>query len=109
MQRWLYGDISNFSYLMILNDLGSRSFNDISQYYVFPWTVINFTANKLDGKFFCDANNFRDLSKPVGALNEKRFEQIVDRYDLYVPVEQAEAALHVVQSLDPPGVAARAS
>ena len=42
MKQWQDGDISNFSYLMRINDLGSRSFNDLSQYYVFPWTVINF-------------------------------------------------------------------
>ena len=42
MRKWQNGDISNFTYLMHLNDLGSRSFNDLSQYYIFPWTVINF-------------------------------------------------------------------
>lgn len=72
--RWLCGDISNFTYLMHLNDLGGRSFDDMSQYYVFPWTVTNFTTTKLNGEFFCDHKNFRDLGKPIGAINPKRLE-----------------------------------
>ena len=37
---------------MKLNDLTGRSFNDLSQYYIFPWTVTNF-EDPIDAKFFC--------------------------------------------------------
>ena len=80
MNRWLSGDISNFTYLMSLNDLGSRTFDDMSQYYIFPWTVTNFKTPKLNGEFFCEAENFRDLEKPVGALNPQRLKILTDRY-----------------------------
>ena len=33
------GDISNFEYLMCLNTLAGRSYNDLMQYPVFPWIV----------------------------------------------------------------------
>lgn len=29
----------NFAYLMLLNTLSGRSFHDLSQYPVLPWTV----------------------------------------------------------------------
>ena len=35
-KKWLDGDISNFEYLMILNTLAGRSYNDLTQYPVFP-------------------------------------------------------------------------
>lgn len=36
-QRWEAGEISNFEYLMHLNSLAGRSYNDLNQYPVFPW------------------------------------------------------------------------
>lgn len=35
-QRWVRGEISNFQYLMHLNTLAGRSYNDLMQYPVFP-------------------------------------------------------------------------
>lgn len=34
---WAEGRISNFDYLLHLNILSGRSYNDICQYPVFPW------------------------------------------------------------------------
>jgi len=42
---WETGEITNFKYLMKLNNLVGRSFNDLSQYYVFPWTVVNYSVS----------------------------------------------------------------
>ena len=39
----------------------------IFRYPVFPWVLNDYTSKKLDLK---DENNYRDLSKPVGALNK---------------------------------------
>lgn len=36
------GLISNYEYLMKVNQYGNRSVNDLSQYYVMPWTVAEF-------------------------------------------------------------------
>ena len=35
--KWLKGEISNFDYLMHLNIAAGRSFQDLTQYPVFPW------------------------------------------------------------------------
>ena len=34
------GDITNYEYLLHLNKLSSRSYNDLTQYPIFPWLVI---------------------------------------------------------------------
>ena len=37
-------DISNFEYLMYLNTLAGRTYNDYMQYPVFPWVLADYTS-----------------------------------------------------------------
>ena len=39
---WQTKQISNYEYLMHLNQAGNRSFSDLSQYPVFPWVLSNY-------------------------------------------------------------------
>ena len=48
------------------------------RYPVFPWVVADYTSHALD---LNKATTFRDLSKPVGALNEKRLQFFRERYE----------------------------
>lgn len=70
-ESWRRREISNFEYLMILNTLAGRSYNDLTQYPIFPWVLADYSSEKLD---FNKSSTFRDLSKPVGALDFKRFQ-----------------------------------
>ncbi|GJY09308.1 BEACH domain-containing protein B isoform X1 [Tanacetum coccineum] len=70
-ESWRRRDITNFEYLMVLNTLAGRSYNDLTQYPVFPWVLADYTSDVLD---FNKSSTFRDLSKPVGALDQKQFE-----------------------------------
>ncbi|VDO70449.1 unnamed protein product [Heligmosomoides polygyrus] len=76
-QRWLNGQISNFQYLMHLNTLAGRSYNDLSQYPVLPWVLADYSSQTLD---FTNPKTFRDLSKPMGAQHPQRLEQFLKRY-----------------------------
>jgi hypothetical protein len=40
-EAWCRGELSNYDYLMILNQHGGRSFQDLTQYPVFPWFVLH--------------------------------------------------------------------
>ncbi|CAF4582282.1 unnamed protein product [Rotaria sp. Silwood1] len=75
--RWQQGTISNYDYLLYLNDRSERSFHDCSQYPVFPWVLRNYTSENLD---LNEPQTFRDLSKPIGALNIERLERLKERY-----------------------------
>jgi hypothetical protein len=55
--------------------------NDITQYPVFPWVLNDYTSETLDLR---DEANYRDLSKPVGALNADRLVEFRERYDSFV-------------------------
>ncbi|XP_063441618.1 protein FAN-like isoform X2 [Mytilus trossulus] len=75
--RWQSGNISNYHYLMYLNSLADRSFSDLTQYPVMPWILSDYSSSHLD---LNDPSVFRDLSKPIGALNEDRIEKTRERY-----------------------------
>uniref|UniRef100_A0AAR2M0W7 Neutral sphingomyelinase (N-SMase) activation associated factor n=1 Tax=Pygocentrus nattereri TaxID=42514 RepID=A0AAR2M0W7_PYGNA len=77
MLQWQRGHISNYQYLLHLNNLADRSVNDLSQYPVFPWVISDYSSPQLD---LLNPASFRDLSKPVGALNTERLERLLERY-----------------------------
>lgn len=108
MLQWQRGLLSNYQYLLHLNNLADRSCNDLSQYPVFPWVLDDYSSAQLGGSavlipavrkqeafswnfyqpaetvsvFPSDLTNaatFRDLSKPVGALNKERLERLLVR------------------------------
>jgi factor associated with neutral sphingomyelinase activation len=54
-----------------------RSEKDLTQYPVFPWVVADYTSETLD---LNRVETFRDLSKPMGALNPDRLEKLKERY-----------------------------
>ncbi|GAB6030402.1 hypothetical protein CHUAL_007280 [Chamberlinius hualienensis] len=74
--QWQNGVISNYDYLMYLNSMADRSFNDLTQYPVFPWVIADYTSQELN---LNDPKSFRDLSKPIGALNEERLQKLKAR------------------------------
>ena len=75
--RWVRGEISNFQYLMHLNTLAGRSYNDLMQYPIFPWVLADYESHSLDLR---SKSTFRDLSKPMGAQTPDRLEQFRKRY-----------------------------
>ena len=75
--RWVAGELSNYEYLMLLNTAAGRTFNDLQQYPVFPWVLADYESSELD---LDSAASYRDLSKPVGALNPARLAAFVERF-----------------------------
>ena len=76
-QEWRTGKISNFEYLMKVNQFASRSFNDLNQYPVFPWVLAEYSSPSID---LSNPRNFRDLSLPVGALDPDSEQEAKRRY-----------------------------
>jgi hypothetical protein len=81
-RKWQEKDISNFDYLMHLNTEADRSFNDITQYPVFPHVIADYTSPKLD---MDNPATFRDLSRPIGALNPTRLNYFKERFHSMAP------------------------
>lgn len=79
-QKWQRREISNFEYLMFLNTIAGRTYNDLNQYPVFPWVLTNYESPELDLSL---PSNYRDLSKPIGALNPSRRAFFEERYETW--------------------------
>lgn len=76
-EQWMNGEISNLDYLMALNTLAGRSFSDLTQYPVLPWVIAQYSKETIDLR---DPGTYRDLSKPMGALNSHRLSEFMTRY-----------------------------
>ncbi|KAH0828735.1 hypothetical protein J3R83DRAFT_3154 [Lanmaoa asiatica] len=77
-RQWQNREISNYTYLSILNQLSGRTPSDATQYPVFPWVLKDYTSDILD---LSSPDSFRDLSKPMGALTPERREIARNRYE----------------------------
>ncbi|XP_044063308.1 neurobeachin-like protein 2 isoform X3 [Siniperca chuatsi] len=79
-QKWVCREISNFEYLMQLNTISGRTYNDLSQYPVFPWILCDYTSPILDLE---DPSVFRDLSKPIGVVNPRHAQNVREKYESF--------------------------
>ena len=82
LEEWQCNYISTLEYLMWLNIYSGRSFNDLTQYPVFPWVITNY----LDESKEITKSDFRNLNIPVGMfdLSEKgelRKETFIETYE----------------------------
>ncbi|XP_045534556.1 serine/arginine repetitive matrix protein 2-like [Papilio machaon] len=78
MNQWRNGTITNWEYLMALNGLAGRSYNDLMQYPVLPFIIADYTSKMLD---LHDPASFRDLSKPMAVQNKKREQHYINTYN----------------------------
>ena len=76
--KWRKREMSNFEYLMKINTIAGRSYNDLTQYPVFPWVISDYESTSLDLQ---NPMVYRDLRKPIGALNTERLKQFQLRYE----------------------------
>ncbi|XP_063688636.1 lipopolysaccharide-responsive and beige-like anchor protein isoform X2 [Bolinopsis microptera] len=79
MDKWRSREISNFDYLMFLNTIAGRSYNDLGQYPIMPWILKNYTSEKLD---LSDPGNYRDLSRTMGAQTAERAAKFRDKFEM---------------------------
>ena len=82
MNEWQTRSISTLEYLMWLNIYSGRSFQDLTQYPVFPWLITNYDKNEIDPQ-----NDYRNLGLSMGMLTisekgEARKETFCDTYEM---------------------------
>ncbi|KAK8061344.1 WD repeat and FYVE domain-containing protein [Apiospora phragmitis] len=90
LRKWQRGEMSNFHYLMLVNTMAGRTFNDLTQYPVFPWILADYTSEELDLE---DPATYRDLSKPMGAQTPSRRADAMERFNAAVEMED-QAPFH---------------
>lgn len=75
--KWQHNEISNYDYLLYLNSIADRSFHDLTQYPVMPWIIKEYSSDSIDLQ---DIKVYRNLQKPVGALNEDRLGKLKEKW-----------------------------
>jgi hypothetical protein len=63
-QHWIDNELSNFEYLMILNEYSGRSSHDVGIYPIFPWVISDYSSPD-----FAKVT-YRDLNLPMTAQQE---------------------------------------
>ncbi|XP_053952827.1 lysosomal-trafficking regulator [Anastrepha ludens] len=76
-QQWREGLLTNWEYLMTLNQVAGRTYNDLMQYPIFPWILSNYVSDVLD---LTDVSNFRKLDKPVAVQYEENEQHYISNY-----------------------------
>ena len=66
MEEWQKNNISTLEYLMWLNIYSGRSFNDLTQYPIFPWIITNYSD---DTENISIETDLRNLSIPMGMMD----------------------------------------
>ncbi|KAF9449865.1 beach-domain-containing protein [Macrolepiota fuliginosa MF-IS2] len=84
-RKWQAREISNFTYISILNQVSGRTPSDATQYPVFPWVLQDYTSETLD---LMSPSSYRDLTKPMGALTPARREAAETRYENLESVDE---------------------
>ena len=90
-KKWIKGDVSNFHYLMWVNSQAGRTFNDLTQYPVFPWVLADYTSPDLD---LSNPRSYRDLSKPMGCQTIERAESFQERYASLAEMDEQTPPFH---------------
>ena len=94
---WRERSITNFDYLMFLNKLAGRSFNDLMIYPVYPFVLSDYESDELD---LTNASCFRNFSKPMAIQKTKREKYYRDQYN-YLKSEYDRRKASEDATLDP--------
>lgn len=65
---------------MHLNTLAGRTYNDLTQYPVFPFLLADYQSEEL---VLSDPSVYRDLRKPMGAQDEARLQKFEEKYKVW--------------------------
>ena len=80
-EKWLQCEISNFEYLMIVNKYGGRSFNDLSQYPVFPWIICDYDSKSID---LSNKKSYRPLDNTIAGITAVKRAAADEKYKVQV-------------------------
>ena len=113
-RAWRKGILSNYDYLLRLNAISGRSFHDPGNYpvsicvtvepmlciyesililsftihlKVMPWVLSNYVSSAVPD--LTDERNYRDLTKPMGALHPERLNKFLEKYASLCNVDYA--------------------
>lgn len=80
-QQWREGQLSNWEYLMILNQLSGRTYNDLMQYPVFPWILSDYESAILN---LTNIDSYRKLDRPIAIQHKEQEMHYINNYNVSI-------------------------
>jgi hypothetical protein len=74
LNSWQEGKITALDYLLLVNKFSNRSYNDITQYLVFPWILTDFND-------IYNSKNHRNMSYLMPAQSQEGIQNIIQLYE----------------------------
>ena len=71
---WLEGKLSTLDYLLLINKFSGRSYNDLTQYIIFPWLLNDYSDVN-------NKNNFRKMNLSMAIQDKTNLESIKESYE----------------------------
>lgn len=78
-QQWKERQITNWEYLIALNQISGRTFQDLMQYPVFPWILADYKSSLLD---LTNSKSFRNLEKPIAVQHPENEAHYISNYNV---------------------------
>ena len=72
--NWLDGKLPTLDYLLLINKYSGRSYNDLTQYIIFPWLLNNYSDVN-------NKNNFRKMNLSMAIQDKTNLESIKESYE----------------------------
>ena len=88
LEKWSNGFLNTYSYIMILNTLSGRTYNNLAQYPVYPWILKDYFSTEID---LNESETYRDFSFPIYAQDEETRTNLALKYESF---EENEIKYH---------------
>ena len=74
-EKWIDNEISTYQYLLYINKFSSRSYNDINQYPIFPWILLQSKSGSHKNKETLP--KFRELEFPISITKKEDIQDTI--------------------------------
>ena len=88
---WVENRLSTIKYLLLINKFSGRTYNDVSQYLIFPWVLNNYTDIK-------NKDNYRKMQYSMATQDEEHLEAIKKEYNKEKDTEKSHFNYHYSNS-----------
>lgn len=79
MQHWSENQLTNWEYLMALNQISGRTYQDLMQYPVFPWILADYESYSLN---LDDPASYRLFQKPIAVQHKESETHYITTYNV---------------------------
>lgn len=78
-QHWTEGHLTNWEYIMALNQISGRTYQDLMQYPIFPWILADYESQTLN---LSDPKVYRRLDRPIAVQHKESEAHYLNNYNV---------------------------